>query len=143
MPRRAGQLHVRLLMARHTFLAVALACWLSTSFAQADLHTEQEADARVIENLKVAGSNLSKPHPTDYYLYFGVEKNARSAATEMVRQGFVIKAIRPSTKNQWLVLASKPTVPSLAVISEIARELHALAQRNSGEYDGWEAEVTK
>lgn len=130
-------------MARHAFFAVALAFWLSTSFAQAVLHTEQEADARVIENLKVAGSNLSKPHPTDYYLYFGVERNARAAATEMGRQGFVIKAIRPSTKNQWLVLASKPTVPSLAVISEIARELHAIAQRNSGEYDGWEAEVTK
>jgi hypothetical protein len=130
-------------MARRAYFAVALAFWLSTSFAQAVLDTEQEADARVIENLKAAGSDLSKPHPTDYYLYFGVERNARSAATEMGSQGFVIKAVRPSTNNQWLVLASKPIVPSLAVVSEIARELHALAQRNSGEYDGWEAEVTK
>jgi hypothetical protein len=125
-------------------LAVALCITCACALAQGVHRDEAAADAQVIESLRANGSDLTKPHPIRYYLYFTQEPSARAAASELERLWYKIDRLSPGPKKgQWGIIANKPTVPSMPVVSQITRDLNALAQRYQGEYDGWEAAVTK
>jgi regulator of RNase E activity RraB len=123
--------------------AVSLSLSLANAAGQDALEDEAAADARVIENLRRAGSDLSKPHPIDHYLYFRSEPDARAAANELERLGYVVQPVEQDRKGDWLVVASKPSVPSFAIVRENSRMLNALAKKYAGMYDGWETDVTK
>src|SRR5262245_58596952 len=132
-------------MFRHLAIFAAVALVATSAGAQTQaFRDEAAADAQVIESLRAHGSDLTKPHPTRYYFYFKDEQSARAASTELEQQGFKLERLGLAPKkNEWLVLTSKPTIPSLPVVSAITSELNALARKHSGVYDGWEAAVTK
>jgi hypothetical protein len=133
-------------MIRHAsrVLVFVLAACVFSVQAQTAFRDESAADARVIENLKTAGSDLSKPHPTRYYFYFPWEQSARTAAAELQQAGYTIDKIGAGLKkDDWLVLASKRVLPTLPVVAATSRDLNVLARKHSGVYDGWEAAVTK
>ena len=131
-------------MLRHALAAAIFASCISPALAQTAIRDETAADAKVIENLKAAGSDLRKPHPTRYYFYFRLEQDARAAAAELQQLGYIIENLGPGPRRtDWAVLASKPAVPSIAVVTAITHDLNALARKHSGIYDGWEAAVTK
>ncbi len=115
------------------------------------MNTQDEIDLAVLHCLKELGSNLSKLHPIDFFLYFPTEELANSAASEIERDGYVVKLNldtqplrrRLFSKPEWSCCASKSIVPKTETILEISSWLESIAQRFSGKYDGWETEVTE
>ena len=100
-------------------------------------------DDAVIEQLRLAGSNLSKPHAIDFYLYAPTQESAKRIAAVLSNQGFTVKVEQAATGNDWLTLATKSVVPTSVALANLRRELTALALHEHGDYDGWEAPVTK
>ena len=102
-----------------------------------------DLDEAVIIQLQKAGSDLTKPHAIDFYLYFPSESAAEQAASQMRQTGFQVEVWRPAKSEGWLCLGAKKVVPELSTIQGITRNLNALAKSLNGNYDGWEAQVEK
>ena len=102
-----------------------------------------DADELVIFELKKAGSDLSKPHKIDFYLYLPTQSAAEQAVVHVRDRGFEA-VVRPAAKGtNWLCLAKKALVPNLSDIKRIGRDFDQFCAAAGGDYDGWEAEVTK
>ncbi len=57
--------------------------------------------------------------------------------------GFAVQ-VRPAAKGPtWLARANRGMVPTAAKIQEMRQQFESLASRLDGEYDGWEAAVTR
>src|SRR5262249_56742243 len=96
--------------------------------------------------LRKAGSDMSQPHPVEFYLYFADQPSAEAACRELSREGFgarVTKSAPGKPAAQWLCLASRLLVPTEATIAEASRRLEGVTARNHGDYDGWEATVVR
>src|SRR4051794_13152266 len=59
---------------------------------------QANVDAAVIEQLRAAGSDLSKPHELDFFLYFPTEAAAH-AASEEIKGDFTVE-VRPAAKSK-------------------------------------------
>jgi hypothetical protein len=97
-------------------------------------------DDAVIDQLRAAGSDLSKPHPLDFYIYVPTEEAARRVAATLTGEGFQVAVRTAATGPGWLALASKTLVPSPAALASIRQRLTKVAATEGGEYDGWEAQ---
>jgi hypothetical protein len=128
-----------------TFLVVLVAAVLAACApTHAPVGQEAEEDARSIQQLRKSGADLTKPHLTRYYLYFGDERSARAAEPEVVKAGYVVERQAPAARGPgWLLLVKKPALLSVEQLSASSRELSGIARGNGGTYDGWEAEVRK
>ncbi|EEF60898.1 ribonuclease E inhibitor RraB [Pedosphaera parvula] len=102
-----------------------------------------DPDETVIIQLRKAGSDLSKPHTIDFYLYFPSESAAEEAATRMRLTGYTVEVKRAAKGDHWLCLGTKQVIPELSTIQAITRDLDGLAKSLHGDYDGWEAKVEK
>ena len=100
-------------------------------------------DDGVIEQLRLAGSNLSKAHPIDFYIYAPTQESAERIAGNLAHQGFAVKVRRAATGSDWLALATKEVVPTPTALAKIRRDLTSLAASEHGDYDGWEAPIVK
>jgi len=100
-------------------------------------------DDAVIEQLRIAGSNLSKPHPIDFYIYVPTQESAERIAGTLSNQGFTVKVRHAATGSDWLALATKEVVPTSSALAKIRHDLTALALSEHGDYDGWEAPIVK
>ena len=98
----------------------------------------RDPDAAVLEQLKKAGSDLTKVHAPEFFLYFPLEAAAREAARRLETEGYAAIA-RPSANGDgtWLCLATKQMVPRYEALTAIRRDLEELAAGLGGEYDGW------
>jgi hypothetical protein len=107
------------------------------------------ADRAVLDQLRKAGSDLSRPTDVTYYLYVPAERDARTAAALLQRRGFktdVEPPLRNSSEaasNDWGVIALKMEVPSLETLRTTRMLFLSLAKKYDGIYDGWEASVVK
>lgn len=100
-------------------------------------------DQAVLRSLKEAGSDLSRPHPVNHYLYFPKEDSAHRAAQELRAEGYDIQLRLGADGVNWLVLASRVVVPEPEVVEQIVSRMESLAAAFEGEYDGWEAEAVR
>lgn len=100
-------------------------------------------DDAVIEHLRIAGSDLSKPHPIDFYLYAPTQDSAERIARVLSNKGFKVKVEQAATGTDWLALATKEVIPTSVALADLRRELTVLALHEHGDYDGWEAPVVK
>jgi len=123
-------------------LALLLGTAAFRSFGQQASAPPANDDA-VIEQLRLAGSNLSKPHPINFYLYAPTQESAERIAGVLSKQGFQVKVEHAATGPDWLALATKEVVPTSAALTNLRRDLTALALREHGDYDGWEAPIVK
>jgi regulator of RNase E activity RraB len=96
-------------------------------------------DSVVVENLRNAGSDLSKPHSIDFDLYFPDEAAARRVASRLTSQGFAVTV--DEGEEDWSVEATRTMVPDADEITKAGKSLRALAESEGGEYDGWGAAV--
>ena len=104
--------------------------------SQQDLRTE------VLTQLRRDGSDTSKPHGFDFYLYFPTETTARQASQRLAKEYRV--DVRPAAKGPtWLCLAKTTLTPDTAPLAEIGSLFSQLAQEFRGEFDGWESDVVK
>ena len=101
-------------------------------------------DLQVIESLKKHGSDVSRPHPIDFYLYFPSESAARRACSSLTSGGFTaLRVSQLDASSPWLCLVQKTLVPTDEALTEIRSRLTAIASKLGGEYDGWEAPILK
>lgn len=99
-------------------------------------------DAKTLKALAEAGSDLTRPHEIDHWIYFQDEADARAAARELVASGFSVEPIAKDPGDSvWRLLARKTMVPRLAEVEATSEFLEDLARRHRGDYDGWETQV--
>lgn len=116
-------------------LVVSAACDSGTS--------SLDPDAAVIEQLRQAGSDLSKPHPMEFFSYFPNEDAARSACETMEAQGFSV-SVQPSVAtDEHLCLVTGEVIPTLEEMHRLRSEFESLASALNGEYDGWGTPVVE
>lgn len=102
-----------------------------------------EGDRQVLEQLRKAGADLTKPTEVNFYLYFKDRQAADSAAAHASAGPLVATVRRGADDSSWLCFVSGSMVPTEAAIHEQAVRLLALARAHGGEYDGWEAAIVK
>ena len=106
-------------------------------------HAQTSPDGEVITQLKKAGSNLSKPHIIEFYLYFQTKETAERIERKLVKQGYITKIGLAAKGNEWLIMATKPMIPTESTLLEQRKILDALAKSENGEYDGWGTPIIK
>jgi regulator of ribonuclease activity B len=102
-----------------------------------------DPDEFVLMQLKKAGSDLSKPHKLEFFLYFPEQSDAEQAAPRIRDAGFQVDVRRAAQGSDWLCFATKTMVPELPVLQKIRSEFNSIAASLNGEYDGWGAHVEK
>lgn len=123
------------------FWLLAIGFLLATPPCHAGSAAEQQ-DASVLDSLRDAGSDLSKPHQIDFFFYFPDQASANAAAKDLRTLGYRIVGLAPtSDESAWHLQALRSMVPELATMNQSTRELNALAARHGGEYDGWGTSV--
>jgi hypothetical protein len=100
-------------------------------------------EQEVLEQLKGSGSDISKPHKFEFYLYVAAKADADNAAAKMLVSGFSGAEVRPSAADDgtWLCLVSKTLVPKDTNLDDHARFFNEVAAALHGVFDGWEAEI--
>lgn len=102
-----------------------------------------EADAQTLLALRNAGADLTKPTEVRFYLYFRTREVAERAANSAQTPDLTANVDEGADRKSWLCLVSGRMVPSESAIRAASTRLQALAATLGGEYDGWEAAVTR
>jgi hypothetical protein len=102
-----------------------------------------EADRQTLEALRNAGADLSKPTHVLYYLYFPTQDVAARAQLSGTTPELPATVRPAASGGGWLVLFEGSLVPSESTIHGHTKRLSALAGSLGGEYDGWEAKITR
>jgi regulator of RNase E activity RraB len=125
-------------------ILAAVALMLLMSFSDLfGLAKKPDLDQAVLQQLKKAGSDLSKPHEIEFFLYFPSQSIADSAAVQIKAAGFEVE-VRPAGRGaDWLCYAKKTMVPELTALQKIRRDFNAIASSKGGQYDGWGTGVVK
>lgn len=102
-----------------------------------------DLDELVLVQLKKAGSDLSKPHHVDFFLYFPTRAVCEQAASKIKAAGFDVEVEEAAKGTDWLCHATRTMVPDLAALQKIRADFNSLAASFGGKYDGWGTEVVK
>ena len=105
--------------------------------------SKADLDHGTLRQLAAAGADLARPTDVVSYLYVPDERRAQEAGAELRLAGYSVE-VRPSaTGVNWLALARVDLVPSVTNIRLLRERFEGLAAKLGGEFDGWEAAVTK
>lgn len=107
------------------------------------VRAQQRVDAQVIDQLRNAGSDLSKPHPIDFFLYAPTQEAAERLAAKVRALNFEAKVEPAAQGAQWAVLATRTMVPNESALVAIRKQFDAMTAAEKGAYDGWGTEVVK
>jgi hypothetical protein len=99
-------------------------------------------DEIVLAQLRAAGSDLSRAHDPEFFLYFAAEENARTACGRLEGRGFKVR-LEPTPDDRWLCLATKTLVLQIDALTGLRLELSDLARQLDGVYDGWGSPVVR
>lgn len=102
-----------------------------------DLGTE------ISEQLTRVGSDLSKAHSFDFYLYLPFEGAAIQVAGRLEERGFATEVEREGTGTEWICRATKIMIPDESVLREYGTWFGSLVDAFGGEFDRWESHVVK
>jgi rhodanese-related sulfurtransferase len=117
--------------------------WLFGDKDKKKLTRQGALDQLTLQQLAKVGGNLAKPTDVVNYLYLPTEHLAQAAAAELREAGYSVEVRPAATDSNWLALARIDLVPSPENIQSLRDRFEALAGKSGGEYDGWEAAVTK
>jgi hypothetical protein len=120
------------------FLAVTLIMGLLNLFG---CSKKPDLDNLVLIQLKKAGSDLSKPHSIEFFLYFPIQPVAEQAALKTKAAGFNVELEPGAGGSDWLCFATRTMVPDLPALQKIRADFNDLAASLGGKYDGWGIEV--
>ena len=102
-----------------------------------------DLDESVLIQLKKAGSDLSKPHEIEFFLYFPTQAAAEQAALRIREGGFEVEVKQAAKGADWLCFATKTMIPKLSDLQQIRRDFNSLTAAVGGDYDGWGTPVVK
>src|SRR3981189_1026855 len=102
---------------------VATAVAAIAAFFARGAQGQSSKDGQVIAQLKKFGSDLSRPHPIEFYLYMPTREGADRVVANVRALGCGIKKVdRAAAGPGWLVLATKTMVPLESELSELRRQ---------------------
>jgi hypothetical protein len=104
---------------------------------------EPDLDQQVLDQLKKAGSDLSKPHKIDFFIYFPSEASAKEGAKDIKLEVDDLKVRPGADGSNWLCFATKRMVPNHAELVRLRKKFNEITKKYDGEYDGWETETVK
>ena len=128
------------------FAAVLLVVIFATFYFRSTLARQPSLDGRVLAQLKRAGSDLSKPHAIEFFMYFPTQEAAARTGSKNELKPFSVKIERATKHSQdfgWLLFATRSMVPVEAELVSIRRQFDSLSAIEGGKYDGWGTEVVK
>lgn len=100
-------------------------------------------DDKTRRQLAQAGGDLTKPTDVVNYLYLPDEPRAQKAGADLRSAGFTVE-VRPAARGQnWLTKSNRDMIPSAENIAQMRALFERLANQLGGDYDGWEAAVTR
>ncbi|MEI9959779.1 MAG: ribonuclease E inhibitor RraB [Limisphaerales bacterium] len=97
---------------RTTFITTLLIMGLFSSLFGCS--KKPDLDESVLIQLKKAGSDLSKPHKIEFFLYFPTQTAAEQAAPQVRERGFEVEVRQAAKGTDWLCFATKTMIPKLA-----------------------------
>jgi hypothetical protein len=123
-------------------VAATTACTRSEEKPATRANTQEIAeDNEALNQLRAAGSNLTKPHHVEFYLYLPSEEEAESAATAVRPLGYAATVSAGEDEGNWLCVATRTMRPTIEDIT-VARALFTgLAQKHRGVYGGWNTAI--
>lgn len=101
----------------------------------------QDGDAATLDELAHAGSDLTREHNIEFYLYVPQESDAQDIAAQLRAEGLAVEITRASDDSSWLCLVQRRMIPDMAGLRSCRERFTALAEHHDGEYDGWGTEV--
>lgn len=118
--------------------ATLVLAWFAASTVTAQTSIAEQQDARVIENLRHNGADITKVHDIDFSLVFIQKSDAMATAEKIRAMGYEIIGIdQTSTEKEWEIHAKRKMVPELRAMQATTRALQSLAEAGDGYYDGW------
>src|SRR5579859_4618560 len=87
---------------------------------------QADLDESVLLQLKKAGSDLSKPHKVEFFLYFPTQAVAEQAAPRIRDAGFQVEVRQAAKGNDWLCFTTKSMLPELSTLQQIRRDFTRL-----------------
>lgn len=131
-------------MSTTSIIVTAVIVVLAAAFLFFRSGGEATPDVAVLSQLRQAGSDLSKPHAIEFFMYFPSEAAAKSVASKLEGEGFNVKvSASASGKAEWLALATRSMVPAVADLVRLRAMLTAMSATEQGTYDGWGTPVVK
>lgn len=110
----------------------------AASTVEAQTSIAEQQDARVIENLRSNGADVTKVHDIDFFLVFSRQSDALATAEKIRGLGYEVVGVKQTiTTKQWEVSAKRKMVPELGAMQASTRALQTLAEAHGGYYDGW------
>jgi Regulator of ribonuclease activity B len=122
---------------------IALVILFMGIFSLFGASNKPDPDESVLIQLKRAGSDLSKAHGVEFFLYLPSEAAATTAASQIRNHGFHAMVKPPLETADWLCFATKRMVPELSELQRIRHDFDRLTRELGGTYDGWGTEVEK
>jgi hypothetical protein len=104
---------------------------------------QQSPDAQAMDQLRVAGSNLRRPHNIEFFLYVPSQLAAVRVAEKVRALEFTIRIEHAATGSDWLVVATKKMIPTEAKLTELRKLFNEIVAAEQGEYDGWGVPLVK
>jgi hypothetical protein len=102
-----------------------------------------DKDAATLEQLVTAGSDLSRPHTPEFFLYLPTEASAQAVAARYTAVGFIADVHHAPKGSDWSCVLKKAMVLTPDTLRQLRREFTEVAAAHGGEYEGWGAEVEK
>ena len=102
-----------------------------------------DPDQQVLEQLRAAGSDLSKSHEIEFFLYFPSEEAAEQAGLRLETEGFAGEVRDTPDRAAWLCLVYRQMVPERTKLAALRKRFNTLTRELGGEYDGWETKIEK
>lgn len=100
-----------------------------------------DGDAETLDELARAGSDLTRPHRIEFFLFLPSREAADQVAAELRSEGFGVEVGQGEQSADWLCLATREMLPELAALRSWRERLTAMAESRQGVYDGWGTEV--
>ena len=102
---------------------------------------QDDWDARLIERLRLAGSDPFQPHDVDFFLALPSESATNVVAACLQGEGFRVdvRSVAGNAEHPFSLHANKSLRLSVPDMRQISRRHGALAGEHGGRYDGWTA----
>lgn len=100
-----------------------------------------DLDRKILALLRERGSELSRPHEVEFYIYFRTEKDALEASPGIAGAGYHVQVLQDSSGDRWLCLARRAMVPTLGAIGKAHEELQKASRPFNGFCGGWATQV--
>ena len=104
---------------------------------------EVAQDNEALDQLRSTGSNLTKPHHIEFYLYLPSNAAAEAAEAVLRPMGYSVTIRVGENDINWVCLASRTMLPTIEGLTDARNVFTGLALKYRGAYGGWDTAVER